>query len=92
MQCFNALLVYQVLALVDESGTSSVRAGVYQLRVGGDALAGGCDDDNNIRVEERLRTCARIKLTLTGNEQVLFSMAELERRHVQRTRDAWDAH
>lgn len=80
----------QVLALVDESGTSSVRAGEYQLRIGGDALAGGCDDDNSI--EGRLSTCARMKLTLTGEEQVLFSMAEQERRYAQRTRDEWDAH
>ena len=71
----NLTLPPRVLALVDTSGTSSVRPGEYELRVGGDALGGGCIDDKGVDV------CARMSLALRGAEQVLFSMAEVERRY-----------
>ena len=82
----NMTLPPQVLALVDEEGTSSVRAGDYQLRIGGDALGGGCDIDvSGAKGGETTSStsCARMKLILHGEEQVLFSMTEVERRHAQ---------
>jgi beta-glucosidase len=66
-------LAPKVLALVDATGTSSVRPGEYRLRVGGDSAGGGCRDERGARV------CAQMGLTLHGTERVLFSMAEAER-------------
>lgn len=70
----NMTLSPQVLALVNEEGTSSVRDGVYKLRIGGDALGGGCER----------HSCPTIILTLHGKEQILFSMSEVEKRHARR--------
>ena len=76
----NMSLPAHVLALVDKEGTSSVQPGDYKLRVGGDALGGGCDAG-----PDGQDTCARMNLTLRGDGLVLFSMAEVERRHTLKT-------